>query len=35
MLAKEIKTDAEIIDVVCNLFCDYVGIKEFINIIEK
>ena len=35
MLAKEIKTDTEIIDLVCNLLCDYVGIREFINIIEK
>ncbi|CAF1004410.1 unnamed protein product [Brachionus calyciflorus] len=29
------KVGSEIVDVVCNLLCDFVGIKEFITIIEK
>lgn len=31
----EEKVGSEIVGVVCNLLCDYVGIKEFISIIEK
>ena len=31
----EQKTGSEIAGVVCNLLCDYVGITEFIKIVEK
>ena len=34
LLDKEVDNN-QLVDVVCNLLCDYVGIKEFINIIEK
>lgn len=33
MLEK--KTGSEAAGVVCNLLCDYVGIKEFIKLIEE
>ena len=31
----EDKVNSSIVGVVCNLLCDYVGIREFIKIIEK
>ena len=33
--ALENKTHSQAAGVACNLLCDIVGIKEFINIIEK
>ena len=29
------KVNNKVLDAVCNLLCDYVGIKEFIDLIEK
>ena len=31
----EDKVHSQLADVVCNILCDYVGIEEFIKIIEK
>lgn len=31
----EEKVHSQLAEVVCDILCDYVGIKEFINIIEK
>ena len=33
--ALEEKVGSKVIGVICNLLCDYVGIEEFVKIIEK